>query len=149
MSSLNRASILGNVGNEPEIRHTRNGDPVASLSIATGEKWRDKASGETKERTEWHRVVVWGEGLCGVIEKYVKKGAKVYVEGQLRTRKWQDQQGQDRFSTEIVVQGFQGRLVLCGGKPNGATADDADSYAPETSTRTAQSEADLDDEIPF
>ena len=110
--SVNKVILIGNLGADPEIRTLNSGDRVANLRIATSETWRDKATGERKEKTEWHRVVIFSEGLCRVAEQYLKKGAKVYLEGQLQTRKWQDQQGQDRYSTEVVIQGFSGQLVM-------------------------------------
>lgn len=112
--SLNRVSLIGNCGADPEIRSTTGGKRVASLRIATSESWTDKTSGEKKEVTDWHTVVVWNENLIPVIERYVKKGSKVMVEGQLKTRKWQDQSGQDRYTTEVVLQGFNGQLLLLG-----------------------------------
>lgn len=114
MASVNKVTLLGNVGADPEIRSMQNGSRVANLRIATSESWKDKQTGEKKERTEWHSVVVWNDGLVGVIERYVRKGSKLYVEGQLQTRKWQDQSGNDRYSTEVVLQGFGGSLVLLG-----------------------------------
>lgn len=114
--SLNKVTIIGNVGNDPEIRSMNSGDRVANLSIATSESWKDKQSGEKREKTEWHRVVVWNEHLVKVIDDYVNKGDKLYIEGKLQTRKWQDQSGNDRYSTEIVLQGFDGKLLMLGGK---------------------------------
>jgi len=110
--SVNKVILVGNVGKDPEIRRTQDGKAIANLSIATSETWRDKSSGERKEKTEWHRVVVFNEGLCKVAEQYLKKGAKVYVEGQLQTRKWTDQNGADKYSTEVVLQAFNGVLVM-------------------------------------
>src|SRR4051812_9896536 len=109
---LNRVMLIGHLGQDPEIRSTQAGKRVATLSLATSERWTDKTSQEKKERTEWHRVVVWPEGLVGVIEKYVRKGSKIYVEGTLRTRKWQEAQGIDRYSTEVVLNGFDAKLWL-------------------------------------
>lgn len=110
--SVNKVILVGNVGNEPEIRSFQNGGRVANLSLATSERWNDKASGERKERTEWHRVSVLNEGLIKVIENYVQKGSKLYIEGQLETRKWQDQSGQDRYSTEVVLRPYRGELTM-------------------------------------
>ena len=110
--SVNKVILVGNLGKDPEIRSTGDGTRVASFSIATSETWRDKASGERKERTEWHRVVIFNENVCRIAEQYLKKGSKVYIEGALQTRKWQDQSGQDRYSTEVVLQGFRGELTL-------------------------------------
>jgi single-strand DNA-binding protein len=110
--SVNKVILIGNLGADPEIRHTQDGRPIANLRIATSESWRDKATGERKEKTEWHRVVIFNENLCKVAEQYLKKGSKVFIEGQLQTRKWQDQSGQDRYSTEVVLQGFRDELAL-------------------------------------
>ena len=115
--SVNKVILIGNLGKDPEIRRTQDGRPIANFSIATSESWRDKTTGERKEKTEWHRVVVFNENLCKVIEQYVKKGSKVYIEGALQTRKWQDQSGAERYSTEVVLQGFNGTLTMLDGKP--------------------------------
>jgi single-strand DNA-binding protein len=117
--SVNKVILIGNVGADPEIRRTQDGRPIANLRIATSESWRDRTSGERKEKTEWHTVVVFNEGLCKVIEQYVKKGAKLYIEGALQTRKWQDQTGNDRYSTEIVLQGFNSTLTMLDGRGEG------------------------------
>lgn len=117
--SVNKVILIGNVGADPEIRRTQDGRPIANLRIATSETWRDRNSGERKEKTEWHTVVVFNEGLCKVIEQYVKKGAKLYIEGALQTRKWQDQNGNDRYSTEIVLQGFNSTLTMLDGRGEG------------------------------
>ncbi|MCD4658893.1 single-stranded DNA-binding protein [Agrobacterium sp.] len=117
--SVNKVILIGNVGADPEIRRTQDGRPIANLRIATSETWRDRNSGERKEKTEWHTVVVFNEGLCKVVEQYVKKGAKLYIEGQLQTRKWQDQTGNDRYSTEIVLQGFNSTLTMLDGRGEG------------------------------
>src|SRR5829696_6152698 len=109
---LNRVMLIGHIGQHPEIRSTQTGVQVATLSLATSERWTDRHSQEKKERTEWHRIVVWPEGLVGIIEKYVRKGSKIYIEGTLRTRKWQDQQGNDRYSTEVVLNGYDAKLWL-------------------------------------
>lgn len=114
--SVNKVILVGNLGADPEIRRTQDGRPIANLSIATSENWRDKNSGERREKTEWHRVVIFSEGLCRIAENYLRKGAKVYLEGQLQTRKWQDQQGQDRYSTEVVLQGFNSTLTMLDGR---------------------------------
>jgi single-strand DNA-binding protein len=120
--SVNKVILIGNVGADPEIRRTQDGRPIANLRIATSETWRDRTSGERREKTEWHTVVVFNEGLCKVIEQYVKKGAKLYIEGALQTRKWQDQQGQDRYSTEVVLQGFGSTLTMLDGRGEGGGA---------------------------
>lgn len=119
--SVNKVILIGNVGADPEIRRTQSGTAIANLRIATSESWRDKNSGERKEKTEWHTVVVFNEGLCKVVEQYVKKGAKLYIEGSLQTRKWQDQSGTDRYSTEVVLNGFGSTLTMLdgGGQPAG------------------------------
>src|SRR3979490_2610039 len=126
--SVNKVILVGNLGKDPEIRRTQDGRPIANLSVATSESWRDKATGERKEKTEWHRVVIFSEGLAKVAEQYLKKGAKVYLEGQLQTRKWQDQQGQDRYSTEVVLQGFNSALTMLDRAGGGAGGGD---YGPD------------------
>jgi single-strand DNA-binding protein len=113
--SVNKVILVGNLGADPEIRRTQDGRPIANLRIATSETWRDKATGERKEKTEWHRVVIFNEGLCKVAEQYLKKGAKVYIEGALQTRKWTDQQGVEKFSTEVVLQGFNSVMTMLDG----------------------------------
>jgi single-strand DNA-binding protein len=132
--SVNKVILVGNLGADPEIRRTQDGRPIANLRLATSETWRDKNTGERRERTEWHRVVIFSEGLAKVAEQYLKKGARVYVEGQLQTRKWQDpQSGQDRWSTEVVLQGFSSQLVMldkAGGGP-GMGGDFADDGGPD------------------
>ena len=136
---MNRATIIGNVGRDPEIRTFQDGGKVANLAIATSEKWKDKDTGERKEATEWHRVAVFGP-LAGIVEQYVTKGMKLAIEGQIRTRKWQDQSGQDRYSTEIVLQGPRASLEMLGG------GQERQERAPEP---TAGSGPDMSDEIPF
>ncbi|MGY5450749.1 single-stranded DNA-binding protein [Agarivorans sp. MS3-6] len=118
---INKVILVGNLGQDPEVRFMPNGGAVANITIATSESWRDKQSGEQKERTEWHRVVLFGK-LAEVAGEYLKKGSQVYIEGQLQTRKWQDQSGQDRFSTEVVVQGFNGVMQMLGGRPGGGAS---------------------------
>ncbi|MGI9477516.1 MAG: single-stranded DNA-binding protein [Hyphomicrobiaceae bacterium] len=125
--SVNKVILVGNLGADPEIRRTQDGRPIANLRIATSESWRDRNSGERREKTEWHRVVVFSEGLCKVIEQYVRKGSKVYIEGQLQTRKWQDNSGQDRYSTEVVLQGFNGTLQMLDARGGGAPGGMGDS----------------------
>ena len=124
--SINKVILVGNLGADPEIRRTQDGRPIANLRIATSESWRDKNTGERRERTEWHRVVIFNEGLCRIAEQYLRKGSKVYLEGQLQTRKWQDQSGQDRYSTEVVLQGFNGNLTMLDGR-SGAGGGMSDS----------------------
>ncbi|MDW9528111.1 single-stranded DNA-binding protein [Sinorhizobium meliloti] len=142
--SVNKAILVGNVGADPEIRRTQSGTPIANLRIATSETWRDKNSGERKEKTEWHSVVIFNEGLCKVVEQYVKKGSKLYIEGALQTRKWQDQSGNDRYSTEVVLQGFGGTLTLLDA-PNGGGGRQAESGGR---ARDDYASADADD-FPF
>lgn len=117
--SVNKVILVGNLGKDPEIRRTQDGRPIANFSIATSDTWRDKNTGERREKTEWHRIVCFNEGLCKVIENYVKKGSKVYIEGQLQTRKWQDQSGNDKYTTEVVLQGFNGNLTMLDSRNSG------------------------------
>lgn len=155
--SMNRATLVGNVGADPEIRDTNSGGKVATFSLATTESWKDKA-GEKQERTEWHRCVIWNEGLIGVIEKYVKKGSKLLVEGQLQTRKW-EKDGVERYSTEIVLSGFGGQLILLGdASGNSGNRPPPPSERPDASrapasrpgaNRTGQDGGGMDDDIPF
>jgi single-strand DNA-binding protein len=158
--SVNKVILVGNLGADPEIRRTQDGRPVANLRVATSDSWRDKATGERRERTEWHRVVIFNEGLCRIAEQYLKKGAKVYLEGQLQTRKWQDQQGQDRYSTEVVLQGFNSQLTMLDRAGTGGAGGDAGEpgdfgSAGPTAPRERKpalagaKRDDLDDEIPF
>jgi single-strand DNA-binding protein len=160
--SVNKVILIGNLGADPEIRRTQDGRPIANLRVATSESWRDKATGERKEKTEWHRVVIFNEGLCKIVEQYLKKGSKVYLEGALQTRKWTDQQGVERYSTEVVLQGFNSSLTMLdkmgaggGGGEMGAGGDDdfgSSSPAPrarQPATAGAGKRGDMDDEIPF
>ncbi len=117
--SVNKVILVGNLGKDPEIRRTQDGRPIANLSIATSDTWRDKATGERKEKTEWHRVVIFSEPLCKIVEQYLKKGAKVYIEGALQTRKWTDQSGVEKYSTEVVLQGFNSTLTMLDGRSGG------------------------------
>ncbi len=121
--SVNKVIILGNLGADPEIRTFQNGGKVANLRIATSERWRDKNTGENREKTEWHTVAIFSEGLVRVVEQYLKKGSSVYIEGKLQTRKWQDKSGNDRYSTEVVLQGFDAKLVMLGGRDGGGGGD--------------------------
>lgn len=123
MSSVNKVILVGNLGRDPESRSFQNGGKVVEMRIATSEKWKDRQSGEPRERTEWHTVKIFSEGLANVAERYLRKGSKVYIEGQLQTRKWQDQSGADRYSTEIVLQGYQAQLVLLGDANGGGQRD--------------------------
>src|SRR6202008_743091 len=131
--SVNKVILVGNLGKDPEIRRTQDGRPIANLRVATTETWRDKASGERREKTEWHSVVIFNEGLCRVAEQYLKKGAKVYIEGQLQTRKWQGQDGQDRYSTEVVLQNFNSTLTMLDGRA-GASASAGAGMQEDDST---------------
>src|ERR671938_720520 len=121
--SVNKVILVGNLGKDPEVRRMGSGEPVVNLSVATSESWKDKSTGERKEKTEWHRVVIFNENLARVAEQYLKKGSKVYVEGQLQTRKWTDQSGQERYSTEVVIQRFRGDLTLLDGRSSGGSGD--------------------------
>src|SRR5881409_4015030 len=128
--SVNKVILVGNLGKDPEIRRTQDGRPVANLSVATSDTWRDKTTGERREKTEWHRVVIFNEGLCRIAEQYLKKGSKVYLEGSLQTRKWQDQSGQEKYTTEVVLQGFNSALTMldkAGGGGGDFGSDDAGS----------------------
>jgi single-strand DNA-binding protein len=164
--SVNKVILIGNLGKDPEIRRTQDGRPIANLSVATSESWRDKTTGERKEKTEWHRVVVFNEGLCKVIEQYLKKGSKVYLEGALQTRKWTDKDGHDKYSTEVVLQGFNSTLTMLdtrggGGGASAGSSDDGDfgSSGPSGGSSASRERKpamagagkrdDMDDEIPF
>ena len=132
--SVNKVILVGNLGADPEIRRTQDGRPIANLRIATSESWRDRNTGERRERTEWHRVVIFNEGLCKVAESYLRRGSKVYIEGQLQTRKWQDQSGQDRYSTEVVLQGFNSTLTMLDGRnESGGQSGGLPDYGSESS----------------
>lgn len=145
MSSLNKVMLIGNLGKDPETRRFPNGGQVVNFSIATAEKWRDKDTGEKKEKAEFHRVAIFNDGLCKIAEQYLRKGSKVYIEGQLQTRKWQDQSGNDRYSTEVVLQGFGGRLVLLDGRNEGERSAPRND-PPATGARPS---AEIEDDIPF
>ena len=149
--SVNKVILIGNLGADPEVRRLNSGDPVVNLRIATSESWRDKQSGERREKTEWHQVVIFNDGLAKVAEQYLRKGMKVYLEGQLQTRKWQDQQGQDRYSTEVVLQKFRGELQMLDSRSEGdrqgsQPVQRQQSYADQSGGSYAN---DLDDSIPF
>src|SRR5258705_2407827 len=146
--SVNKVILVGNLGKDPEVRRMTSGEPVVSFSLATSESWRDKASGERKEKTEWHRVVIFNKNLAEVAEKYLRKGAKVYVEGQLQTRKWTDKDGAEKYSTEVVLQNFRGELTMLDGRNGGG--EGAGGGGPGASERPAHFPRDgFDDEIPF
>jgi single-strand DNA-binding protein len=149
--SVNKVILVGNVGADPEIRRTQDGRPIANLRLATSEQWRDANTGEKREKTEWHSIVVFNEGLCKVVEQYVKKGAKLYVEGQLQTRKWQDQSGNDRYSTEVVLQGFNSTLTMLdshGGENQSRSGGDYASASGRERQRQPSFVNDLNDDIP-
>ncbi|MBC9245585.1 single-stranded DNA-binding protein [Paracoccus sp. 11-3] len=164
--SVNKVILIGNLGRDPEIRTFQNGGKVANLRIATSEQWKDRNSGERRERTEWHSVAVMSEGLVNVVERFLKKGSKVYVEGQLETRKWQDQSGQDRYTTEVVLRGFNGTLQMLDGRgeggggggrdqggygSGGGYSGGGDDYGQPASSSSSSGggRSDYDDEIPF
>jgi single-strand DNA-binding protein len=144
---LNKVMLIGNLGRDPEVRSAQAGSKIVTLSIATTESWTDKRGGERRQRTEWHRVVIFSDGLAGVVERYLQKGSKVYVEGSLQTHKWTDQSGQDRYSTEIVLQPFNGTLKMLDGA-NGRGGGHASTVTDE-STAGGRGGGDLDDEIPL
>ena len=147
--SVNKVILVGNLGKDPEVRRLQSGDPVVNLSIATSESWRDKASGERKEKTEWHRVVIFNKNLAEVAEKYLRKGSKVYVEGSLQTRKWTDKDGQDKYSTEIVLQNFRGELTMLDARGEGGSAMARSGSSSGDSSPGNFDRSELDDEIPF
>ena len=153
--SVNKVILVGNLGRDPEIRTLNSGDRVANFSLATSESWRDRSSGERRERTEWHRVVIFNDNLVKVAENYLRKGSKVYIEGALQTRKYQDQSGQEKYSTEVVLQKFRGELTMLDGRGEGGGAGEDDYAGGGGFQRTQPSgprenfTADLDDEIPF
>ncbi|MEO1151979.1 MAG: single-stranded DNA-binding protein [Pseudomonadota bacterium] len=156
--SINKVILVGNLGADPEIRQTKDGKPIANLSIATSESWKDRNTGERREKTEWHRVVIFNEGLSRIAEQYLRKGSKVYLEGQLQTRKWQDQNGQDKYTTEVVLQGFGGNLTMLDGRRDGQNAmggasdfggSSLDGPSGSGGGGGQQSSYELDDDIPF
>ncbi|PPR48720.1 MAG: Single-stranded DNA-binding protein [Alphaproteobacteria bacterium MarineAlpha5_Bin5] len=153
VGSVNKVILLGNLGRDPEIRSMQSGSKMASFSIATSKRWKDKNTQEQKEKTSWHNIVVFGDGLVDIVEKYVKKGSKIYVEGELQTRKWQDKEGNDRYTTEIILQGYNCNLTLLDSRntssnslenQDSSTADSDDSFSSETTDSS-----DLDEDIPF
>ena len=146
--SLNKVRLIGRLGADPEVKQMVNGKSVARLSLATSQSWKDKNTGEKKEKTEWHRVVVFNEGLVNVVQQYLKKGAQVYIEGQLSTRKWKDEQsGQDKYSTEILIQGYNSSLTMLGGGSQNTIASQDTNQNTENNNPASQN--DLDDDIPF
>ncbi len=153
MSSLNKVSLIGRLGKDPEVKSFQNGGKVCNFSLATSERWKDKSSGEMKERTEWHNIAIMSDGLVGVAERYLRKGSQCYVEGQLRTRKWQDKSGNDRYTTEIVLSSFDAKLVLLGEKGEGGGQTSQSRGANREDRKNPADEApwedELDDDIPF
>src|ERR1700743_2707960 len=154
--SVNKVILVGNLGKDPEVRRMTSGEPVVNLSLATSESWRDKASGERKEKTEWHRVVIFNKNLADVAEKYLRKGSKVYVEGQLQTRKWTDKDGQEKYSTEVVLQNFRGELTMLDGRNEGSGSGGSFGGGGGGRERVGAGESapsfqrdEMDDEIPF
>jgi single-strand DNA-binding protein len=161
--SVNKVILVGNLGKDPEVRRLQNGNPVVNLSVATSESWRDKATGERKEKTEWHRVVIFSEGLAKVAEQYLKKGAKVYIEGALQTRKWTDQSGVEKYSTEVVLQGFNSNLTMLDGRSGGGGGFGSDDSGGDFGSSGASGggqrrvaaagagshNSDMNDDIPF
>ena len=149
--SVNKVILVGNLGRDPEVRHTNDGNPIVNLSVATSEQWRDRNSGERRERTEWHRVVIFDERLGEVAQKYLHKGSKVYLEGQIQTRKWTDQQGQDRYTTEVVLGRFRSVLTMLDsrGEGGGGGGGYDTSGGGMDSGGSGSGGGDLDDEIPF
>ena len=165
--SVNKVILVGNLGRDPEVRSTQNGNRMASFTVATSERWRDRQSGEQRERTEWHRIVIWNENLVDIAEKYLRKGRQVYLEGELQTRKWTDQSGQERYTTEVVLQRFRGQMMMLGGRGEdgdgggggfaGEGGGDYDRAAPpgggdsrpQPTAGGGGGGADFDDDIPF
>lgn len=154
--SINKVILVGNLGRDPEVRATQDGREICNLAIATSESWKDRNTGERKEKTEWHRVVIFNENLTRIAKEYLRKGSKVYIEGQLQTRKWTDKDGLEKYSTEIVLQNFNGNLTLLDGKPGaggersgGGDYGQSSGYNSPAPQRARVAEAELDDEIPF
>ena len=155
--SVNKVILIGNLGADPEVRHTQDGRPIVNLRVATSENWRDKATGERREKTEWHRVVIFSEGLARIAEQYLRKGSKVYLEGALQTRKWEDQSGQERYSTEVVLQGFNSTLTMLDGRQqregtgeeSGGSGGGGDFGRTKPLSGDGSFNKELDDEIPF
>jgi len=158
--SINKVILVGNVGGDPEIRNTNDGREIASFSIATSESWKDKTTGEKKEKTEWHRIVIFSQGLVGIVKNYVKKGSKLYIEGQLQTRKWTDNSGVEKYTTEVVLQNFNTTLQILDSinRNNNGNSSNYDSYNSSNTTKNSQNQnggdkvemsEDIDDDIPF
>ena len=157
VGSVNKVILLGNIGNNPDIRAMQNGSKLASFSIATSKRWKDKSTQEYKDKTEWHKVVAFGDGLVDIIEKYVKKGSKIYIEGEIQTRKWQDQEGKDRYTTEIILQGYNSTLTLLDSRGSSNTQQVENSenkqiendLQSESNKNITEESGDIDDDIPF
>lgn len=150
MSSLNKVQLIGSLGADPEVKSFQNGGRVCNMRIATSESWKDKTTGERKERTEWHSIAITSDGLVRVAESYLRKGSKVFIEGQLRTRKWQDQSGNDRYSTEIVLQGYDAKLIMLSAKQQGSDGGSSDQSNMHGGSHTTwDNDQDLDDDVPF
>ena len=157
VGSVNKVILLGNLGRDPEIRSMQSGSKMASFSMATSKRWKDKSTLEQREKTSWHNIVVFGEGLVGIVEKYVKKGSKIYCEGELQTRKWQDQDGNDRYTTEVVIQGYNCNLTLLDSKSDSSTSistEDSNNISQTSGTddvtdSTKKPKEELEDDIPF
>ena len=157
--SVNKVILIGNLGADPEIRHTQDGRPIVNLRVATSDSWRDKSTGERREKTEWHRVVIFSEGLAKIAEQYLRKGSKVYLEGALQTRKWEDQSGQERYTTEVVLQGFNSSLTMLDGRQGGGMGESGGGGGGEfgrtkplgsgSGSGEGSFNKELDDEIPF
>jgi len=157
--SLNKVTLIGNLGSDPEIKAMQNGDKIVNLSIATSDRWKDKTTGEQRERTEWHRVVIFNDALGRIAEQYLKKGSTIYIEGQLQTRKWTDQQsGQEKYTTEVVLQRYRGEITMLGARPDNSFSNQSQSsvsnQSQSSNEQTNQNQvsniaSDLDDEIPF
>ena len=147
--SINKVTLVGNLGADPKVSNTQSGSKIVNLNIATSESWKDKLSGERKDRTEWHRVVIFNAQLAEIAERYLKKGSKVYLEGQLQTRKWEDNNGQERYSTEVVLQNFNGTLVLLDSRGESSGSDNFSSSASGWDNAPSATPVDLDDDIPF
>ena len=149
MAGVNKVILVGNLGKDPEMRRTTDGNPIVNFTLATSENWRDKATGERKEKTEWHRVVIFNENLAKVAEQYLRKGSKVYIEGQLQTRKWTDKDGQEKYTTEVVLNRFRGELQMLDSKGEGGSAPRVSSGGGGSDAPATFDRSELDDEIPF
>ena len=156
VGSVNKVILLGNLGRDPDIRSMQSGNKMASFSIATSKRWKDRSSQEQKEKTSWHNIVVFGDGLVDIVEKYVKKGSKIYIEGELQTRKWQDQDGKDRYTTEVVLQGFNSNLTLLDSRNTSSNSSEDqpqmsndEKFSADNLQKESSDSSDLDEDIPF